>query len=78
MRTRDYTLNKTERARLIHYLRVAATKFDDDAKLLTGPSAVVTGAMVIGVEFRRQAAEAREIADRLEDADYIRVGHAVE
>jgi len=63
---------------LIHYLRVAATKFDDDAKLLTGPGAVVTGAMVIGVEFRRQAAEAREIADRLEDADYIRVGHAVE
>lgn len=78
MRTRDYTLNKTERARLIHYLRVAATKFDDDAKLLTGPGAVVTGAMVIGVEFQRQAAEAREIADRLEDADYIRVGHAVE
>ena len=73
MRTRDYTLNKTERARLIHYLRVAATKFDDDAKLLTGSSAEV-----IGVEFQRQAAEAREIADRLEDADYIRVGHAVE
>jgi hypothetical protein len=34
--------------------------------------------MVIGVELQRQAAEAREIADRLEDADYIRVGHAVE
>lgn len=42
---------------LIHFLRVAATKFDDDGRL-----------------FQTYAAEARELADRLEGAKYIRVG----
>jgi hypothetical protein len=41
---------------LIHFLRVAATKFDD------------------GRLFQTYAAEARELADRLEGAKYIRVG----
>jgi hypothetical protein len=69
MTSDSFEMTKSERARLIRYLRVAASKFDDDAKLLTG-----SGTAVIGVEFQRQAAEAREIADRLEDAGYIRVG----
>jgi hypothetical protein len=38
------------------------------------PSDVVKGVRDIGQVLARQAAKAREIADRLEDAKYIRVG----
>jgi hypothetical protein len=64
-----FDMQKCQRKHLIHCLRVAATKFDDDAKLVIG-----SGGVVMGEELQRYAAEAREIADRLEDADYIRVG----
>ena len=52
---------------------VAATHFDDDAARATK-----VGMSDIAQMLARQAVEAREIADRLEDADYIRVGHGVE
>ena len=54
-------------------LRVAATYFDDDAE-----RARKAGMAHIAGLLTRQAAEAREIADRLEDAGYIRVGREVE
>jgi hypothetical protein len=66
-------MTQAGRATLVHDLRVAATHFDDDAARATKAGlAKVAGRLI------RQAAEAREIADRLEDAAYIRVGHGVE
>jgi len=68
-----FEMTSTERATLVHDLPVAATHFDDDAARATK-----VGMSDIAQMLARQAVEAREIADRLEDADYIRVGHGVE
>ena len=68
MRTRAYTMNREERALLVHCLRVAATTFDDNAQIET-------------VAFRdrllKQAADARALADRLAAAAYLHVGREV-
>lgn len=68
-----FEMTQAERVTLVHDLRVAATHFDDDAARATK-----AGMRDIAQVLAHQAAEAREIADRLEDADYIRVGHGVE
>jgi hypothetical protein len=61
-------MNREERANLVHYLRVTATLFDDNARIET-------------VAFRdrllKQAADARVLADRLAAAAYIHVGGEV-
>jgi hypothetical protein len=54
-------------------LRAAATYFDD-----ADTRATKVGMRDIAHVLARQAAEGREIADRLEHADYIRLGNAVE
>jgi len=68
VRTRDFTMTREERAQLLHCLRVAATTFDDNAQIET-------------VAFRdrllKQAADARALANRLENAGYIKVGREV-
>ena len=69
MTSDTFEMNETERATLVHDLRVAATHFDDDAE-----RARKAGMADIAGLLTRQAVEAREIADRLEDAGYIRVG----
>jgi hypothetical protein len=73
MRSDTFEMNQTERATLVHDLRVAAGTFDADAV-----RAAELGLSAVVQICQRQAAQAREIADRLEDADYIRVGHGVE
>jgi hypothetical protein len=61
-------MTREERAQLLHCLRVAATTFDDNAQIET-------------VAFRdrllKQAADARALANRLENAGYIKVGREV-
>jgi hypothetical protein len=52
---------------------VAAATFDNDAV-----RAAERGLSAVVQICQRQAAQAREIGDQLEDADYIRVGHGVE
>jgi hypothetical protein len=73
MRSDTFELTQPDRATLVHDLRVAATHFDDDAARAT--TAGMTEAAGV---LTRQAAQARGIADRLEDARYVRVGRAVE
>jgi hypothetical protein len=62
-------MSQPQRATLVHHLRVSATHFDDDAA-----RAITAGMTEAAGRLMRQAAEAREIADRLEDARYVRVG----
>ena len=66
-----FEMTSTERATLVHDLRVAATHFDDDAARATK-----AGMRDIAQVLAHQAVEAREIADRVEDAAYIRMGKA--
>ena len=66
-----FEMTSTERATLVHDLPVAATHFDDDAARATK-----AGMRDIAQVLAHQAAEAREIADRVEDAAYIRMGKA--
>jgi hypothetical protein len=68
-----FELSSKERATLVHGLRVAAGVFDDDAV-----RAAERGLSAVVQTRQRQAAQAREIADRLEDARYVRVGREVE
>jgi hypothetical protein len=70
MRIRDYIMNKEERALLVHCLSVAATTFDDQARALRT-------AAFSDDTFTKQAADARALADRLENADYLKVGREV-
>jgi hypothetical protein len=67
VKARDYVMNQMERGNLVHYLRVAATGFDDAARTEN--------------PFRdrllQQAADARALADRLEAASYVHVGAEV-
>ncbi len=69
MRSDTFELTQPDRAALIHDLRVAATHFDDDAARAT-----MAGMAEVASVLQHQAAEAPEIADRLEDARYVRVG----
>jgi hypothetical protein len=69
-RTRDYALNKNERAMLVHYLRVAAARFDDDAQ--AGRADAAWRESMI-----KHSAEARALAARIENATYVRVGREV-
>ena len=71
MTSDTFEMTSTERATLVHDLRVAATHFDDDAARATK-----AGMRDIAQALAHQAAEAREIADRVEDAAYIRMGKA--
>jgi len=71
MTSDTFEMTSTERATLVHDLRVAATHFDDDAARATK-----AGMRDIAQVLAHQAAEAREIADRVEDAAYIRMGKA--
>ena len=71
MTSDTFEMTSTERATLVHDLRVAATRFDDDAARATK-----AGMRDIAQVLAHQAAEAREIADRVEDAAYIRMGKA--
>ena len=71
MTSDTFEMTSTERATLVHDLRVAATHFDDDAARATK-----AGMRDIAKVLAHQAAEAREIADRVEDAAYIRMGKA--
>ena len=71
MTSDTFEMTSTERATLVHDLRVAATHFDDDAARATK-----AGMRDIAQVLAHQAAEAREIADRIEDAAYIRMGKA--
>jgi len=71
MTSDTFEMTSTERATLVHDLRVAATHFDDDAV-----RAIRAGMRDIAQVLGRQAADAREIADRVEDAAYIRMGKA--
>ena len=68
---KPFALTAKQRATLVHGLRVAATHFDDDAARATK-----AGMRDIAQVLAHQAVEAREIADRVEDAAYIRVGKA--
>jgi len=71
MTSDTFEMTSTERATLVHDLRVAATHFDDDAARATK-----AGMRDIAQVLAHKAAEAREIADRVEDAAYIRMGKA--
>lgn len=71
MTSDTFEMTSTERATLVHDLRVAATHFDDDAARATK-----AGMRDVAQVLAHQAAEAREIADRVEDAAYIRMGKA--
>ena len=71
MTSDTFEMTSTERATLVHDLRVAATHFDDDAARATK-----AGMRDIAQVLAHQPAEAREIADRVEDAAYIRMGKA--
>jgi hypothetical protein len=64
-----FALTPNQRATLVHGLRVAATHYDDEAARATKK-----GMADIAKVLARQATEVREIADRLEDAEYISVG----
>ena len=71
MTSDTFEMTSTERATLVHDLRVAATHFDDDAARATK-----AGMRDIAQVLAHQAVEAREIADRVEDGAYIRMGKA--
>jgi hypothetical protein len=60
-------MNQMERGNLVHYLRVAATALDDNART----------AETFRDRLWQQAADARALADRLEVAAYIHVGGEV-
>jgi hypothetical protein len=60
-------MNREERATLVHCLRVAATSLDDNART----------AETFRDRLWQQAADARALADRLEAAEYVRVGREV-
>lgn len=70
--TQTQQLTHHERNHLIHCLRVAATQFDHDAATFKDhlPEAE---ASCLAREFERYAAEARELADSIEDADSIAI-----
>lgn len=69
MTSDTFEITSTERATLVHDLRVCATYFDDVAARVTKAGMAETAGVLM-----RQAAEVRELAGRLEDAGYIRVG----
>lgn len=60
-------LNQYPRGHLVHCLRVAATRFDEDAQQNTRMPDYAR-------LFYRYAAEARELADRIEAATFVEVG----
>lgn len=63
MRSDTFEMTETVRATLVHDLRGAAGTFDADAV-----GAAERGLSAVVEIYQRQAAQAREIADRLEDA----------
>jgi hypothetical protein len=63
-------MNQMERAMLVHCLRVAATKFDDDALLVPGVTDITE-------RLAQMSAHARALADRLEHAAHVKLGREV-
>lgn len=79
------TLTDHQRRHLVHCLRVAATQFDQDAQLANSTAPALykltdVDKLTLGLlpsseltrEFTRYAVEARELADLLDDAIFVR------
>jgi hypothetical protein len=61
-----------ERELVIHSLRVAADRFEENAKELRKGATLVAYRLID--QFERQAKETREIADRIENFSLLAVG----
>lgn len=76
---REATLTEDQRCMLVHCLRMAARKFDENAGACMPPAPAEDftpeGALGrLAEQFRHQAAQAQELADRLEQSRYIKIG----
>lgn len=75
--TQAFDLTEDQRNTLTHCLRIAAQKFTENvAHLKDGGSGRLYPEM--RSQFDRQAAEARGLADRIESAEYVKLGREVE
>lgn len=68
--TQAFNLTEDQRYTLLHSLRVAAEKFEANAETCREEA----GGARIADQFIRQAAQTREIADRIESAEYVKLG----
>lgn len=70
------TLNETQRSLVANGLRLAATRYDEDAEYLrkTKPAQPTEAHKLIEV-FTNQARDSRYLATLLEDADAVTIAH---
>ena len=70
MATDTLALTDDDLSKLAHHCRIAAERYDVDAKLLLEPNAdgspLAPGFQRLADQFTRQAAEARALAEKLE------------
>lgn len=66
-------LNENQRSTITHALYVAAERFDEHVKTCSS-----LGQVRMREQFEGQARETRELAERIEAADYVRLGPVVE
>lgn len=73
--TQAFDLTEDQRNTLTHSLRVAADKFDANAAICTREHPEVAD---LCRAFESQAKETRELAARIEAAEYVKLGREVE
>lgn len=69
----DTDLTESERATLTNALHVAAERFDEHVRELSNALEKKPAYDGMAKQFAKQAAEARALAERLNDAEYIRL-----
>lgn len=78
--TQAFALSEDQRYTLLHALVVAAEKFDANAQhcrhTTEGTSSAEAGTR-LAVQFDRQAEDTRELAARIESAEYVKLGREV-
>ncbi len=78
MPTQHTDLTESERATLTNALFVAAERFEEHVRDLTNAPDQKPAYASLAAQFGKQATEAREMADRLNNAEFIRLGKPVE
>ena len=69
-----FELDEDQRSTLVHCLHVAEERFMEDVKVCKAPPA---GFERLADQLERQAKAARELSDRIENAEYVKVGAEV-
>lgn len=64
-----FELTEDQRATLVNSLRVAASRFDTDVETCN-----ILGHERLALQFVSQAVETRALADRIDNAEYVKIG----